>query len=185
MLDIFTFLYNIVIQITRSNFDEEFLKLLNDYDIDILNLVFLQAHNYIFNKQKFKEELIRIFQHKFRIQLEKLYGSCIITYVTIYKACHIIPFCNSDYTNKYDIDNGLLMRNDLHDMFDKYIFSINPQTMQLEFDNNFFRNTSNKKTYEYLYGYVLTIDTNKKLLANLQQHYDIFIEKMNMQTEKN
>ena len=96
---------NLYYQIQKYNNDDlinEYLMLLAIYNINILNYLFFEIHNFVFDEKKYRNELIRIHQDKFRNELINLYKGCIITGVSNFQACHIIPFCNSDYNDKYD-----------------------------------------------------------------------------------
>ena len=81
---------------------------------------------------------IRISQQTFREGLIDRYKKCIIT-ETIKDECeaaHIIAvsdFNKQDYNiDTYDINNGLLLSANLHKTFDKYLWSINPDTFIIE-----------------------------------------------------
>ena len=171
---------NLYYQIQKYNNDDlinEYLMLLAIYNINILNYLFFEIHNFVFDEKKYRNDLIRIHQNKFRNELINLYKGCIITGVSNFQACHIIPFCNSDYNNKYDKYNGILLKADLHELFDKYIFSINPESFKIEFDDEYFKDPKNKEEYGRFNGFELTIEKNDKLKYNLLEHYNNFIQK--------
>ena len=64
-------------------------------------------------------------------------NKCIITGHDIVKCdvAHIIEFskCLTQY-EKYDVNNGLLLSTEMHRLFDKYYFSIKPDTLMIEID---------------------------------------------------
>lgn len=68
-------------------------------------------------------------QAQFREELFKAYSSqCAVTGCTIaslLEAAHIVPY-RGDHTNV--VENGLLLRADLHKLFDLHMFRIDPQT---------------------------------------------------------
>ena len=70
--------------------------------------------------------------HKFTEDVKQRYTNCIITQCPIY-VCHI-PFAECNYNEKYDVNNGIILRNDLHCLFDKHLLKINPNTMYVELD---------------------------------------------------
>jgi predicted restriction endonuclease len=54
-------------------------------------------------------------------------AKCIISGCNI-EAAHIIPYRNQD---SHNIANGLLLRVDLHRLFDKYLLTIDPETRKV------------------------------------------------------
>lgn len=67
-------------------------------------------------QEEFKKALIEIYEAK-----------CIITgcdVEEVIEAAHIIPYRNQD---SHNIVNGLLLRVDLHRLFDKYLLTIDPE----------------------------------------------------------
>lgn len=173
-----TEIYNKIKKLEKENLNDEFIKLSKEYDIEIIQFIFFQAHNFIFDENKFKIQLTRALQHKFRNDLIKLYNRCIITNVSNFEACHIIPFVDTDYHNRYDKYNGILLKPDLHVLFDKFIFSINPETFKVEFIETFFENSANKKEYKRFNNFKLNIQYNEKLQKNLKYHYTLFKNNM-------
>ncbi|MDZ8184383.1 MAG: pentapeptide repeat-containing protein [Nostoc sp. ChiSLP02] len=71
-------------------------------------------------------------QEEFKKALIEIYGAkCIITGCNIeevIEAAHIIPYRNQD---SHNIANGLLLRVDLHRLFDKYLLTIHPETRRV------------------------------------------------------
>jgi predicted restriction endonuclease len=82
------------------------------------------------------------------------------------EACHIIPISKG---GTYILDNGLILTRNLHATYDKFKWSINPSTLNIE---------THKKS-----GSILSYKTNKVnikmnpfLYSNLQWHYEQFIK---------
>ncbi len=74
-------------------------------------------------------------QHKFRDELIKRYGVCQIT-GTSAKYCdavHIIPYKKHQ---NFDVNNGLLLRSDLHRAFDLGHLLIDHETGEIKFEDN-------------------------------------------------
>jgi hypothetical protein len=171
-------LYNQIIIIKKNDLSIKFLEMLDSYNNDILNYYFYLIHNFIFDYDTHKEKIIRICQKKFRNELIVLYDKkCIISGVSNFEACHIEPFCDSDLDNKYNKYNGILLRSDLHSLFDKYIFSINPNTLQIEFNANFLNNEADYNVYNQYNNLKIKIISEPKLIENLTKHYNIFSKK--------
>ena len=111
-------------------------------------------------------------QNKFRRDLINRYGACIITGYgdQVCEACHIKPFVLCNDKEKYDIDNGLLLNVLLHKLFDNFMISINPETLQIEIHNNL-----DKKMYDFVWEHknkILKINKNSK--KYLKFHYEIY-----------
>lgn len=68
---------------------------------------------------------VRRGQSRFRMALQKLYGSrCAFTGTpeeTVLEACHIIPHAK---TGDNSLDNGLLLRSDIHVLFDEHLMTL-------------------------------------------------------------
>ena len=178
MIDFIYKLYKEIQNIKQENLKEEYFTLLEKHNIDILNFLFYKAHNITFDDDKSRESKQRIYQDKFKKDLINLYGNkCILSKTSIYEACHIIPFCISNYTDKYNKYNGLLLKADLHILFDKYIFSINPETLKVEFDKEFLNNENNFNEYKKYDGVKINLVNNKTLINNIYDHYNTFLTK--------
>jgi hypothetical protein len=76
-------------------------------------------------------------QAAFRAKLLSVYGStCMITGSTdeeVLEACHIVP---DSIDGEYHTGNGLLLRADLHKLFDEGLMSINPHTGEVCFSKS-------------------------------------------------
>lgn len=112
----------------------------------------------------------RIGQTKFRKYLIDTYKKCIITGAIENRcdACHIIPFSSSDLTTKMDIHNGILLRKDLHSLFDKYLITINPQNGTIEINPNYIKKDAS--LYK-INGKSILYDLPAKTISILKHHY--------------
>ena len=141
----------------------------DDEDMFIIDLEFMLENFYdikfIENKRK------RLHQTEFRQELLKKFNNkCIITgesCVLELTACHIIPISEDE---NYDIENGLLLVENLHRTFDKYLWSINPKTKQIEVKINI--NTGTINQYK---DNNITIDLSPRMYINLLDHYNKFL----------
>jgi hypothetical protein len=117
-----------------------------------------------------KEQRRRLNQIEFRqCLLEKFNNSCIITGQTCtdeLTAAHIVPISENE---NYDIDNGLLLIETIHRTYDKFKWSINPETLCIEVkqddDVGTIQNYENKK---------INLQLNNELKQNLICHYNKF-----------
>lgn len=78
---------------------------------------------------------MRLGQSAFRSGLLRLYGGrCIVTRTStesVLTAAHIVPY-SENVPQRDGLDNGLLLRADIHALFDRLLITISPETMHLE-----------------------------------------------------
>ena len=117
-------------------------------------------------------------QPKFRSELLKAYGGqCAITGCdaeAALEAAHIFPYRGTD-TNH--VTNGLLLRADIHTLFDLYLISIDPDTSKVIVSSSLL-NTC----YKELNGKSLKSPQNYAASPSLQalaRHYETFLLKQN------
>ena len=118
-----------------------------------------------FNIKILEEREKRLSQTQFRNELIKKYNSCIITnYNSVEcEAAHIIPVKDN---GEYIVSNGLLLNSCIHKTFDLYYWSINPDTLKIEVNSNYYTSINN---YE---GKIIDLDNN--VYEKLVEHYKIF-----------
>ena len=144
--------------------NEIYPKLLKEYDPIDIELVMLMMD---FNNETKKEYKEKRLDNTFRENVLKLYNrKCIITGYSEEECevAHILPFCECSSSQKYDIYNGLVLSANLHKLFDKYIFSINPDTLMVEV-----KGEHRIKKYQGV-----KLNLNKESLPYLKMHYDKF-----------
>lgn len=124
-------------------------------------------------QKRSREVVTRPGQRKFKSELMKAYvGCCSITGCSVeavLEAAHIIPYLGAKTDHP---SNGLLLRVDIHKLFDNYYLSINPDTNKVEIAR-VLKNTY----YEKLAGQPLRIPKSKTERPNpkaLSKHYKIF-----------
>jgi len=117
-------------------------------------------------------------QSKFRSELLKAYGGkCAITDCdaeSALEAAHIFPYLGAD-TNH--VKNGLLLRTDIHTLFDLYLISIDPDTSKVIVSSSLL-NTC----YKELNGKPLKSPQDYAASPSLQalaRHYETFLLKQN------
>ncbi len=106
-----------------------FNKILCDEDIKLLNQLEKTS------TKKFSFQLTRPCQQNFRANLINWFTKCPITgcEVNECEAAHIIPV---ELDGEYVLTNGLLLGAHIHKTFDKFAWSINPLTFQIEYNEN-------------------------------------------------
>ena len=109
--------------------------LYNDEELYLHHLKFLLDNIYSIKITESKRK--RLNQNEFRNEILKKFNyTCIISNISCVDeltAAHIIPIKENE---NYDIDNGLLLTENLHKTFDKYRWSINPDTLLIEINKN-------------------------------------------------
>ncbi len=129
-------------------------------------------------KRNIIESVQREGQSKFRAELLNVYNrKCAITDCDVeaaLDAAHISPYLG---TKSNRITNGLLLRSDIHKLFDLYLISINPNTNRIVISSNLF-NTC----YEELNQKIVNFPQNSSFHPSrqvLEQHYNSFLDKQN------
>jgi len=146
-----------------ENFDYEDEDIM-ELDLDLLLAVKYKNIKASDTKDERKE------QTKFRKNLLKIYSKCIVTdndCETELDAAHIIPHSDG---GEYNFDNGLILNTNIHRTFDKYLWSINPNTLMIECKKDF-----NIGTIEKYKNKKINIKLNNKLKKNLEYHYNQFL----------
>lgn len=112
----------------------------------------------------------RLTQSEFRTQLIDLYQSrCVISSNSNpdeLEAAHIVDVCDG---GNYDISNGLILEANLHKTFDKYQWTINPDTLKIEV-----REEHSGSITKYM-DKKINLTLNPVLYSNLKYRYDKFI----------
>lgn len=116
--------------------------------------------------------VIRPGQGSFRAaMLERYGGECCITGCTVdtlLEAAHIIPY-RGDQTN--DVTNGLLLRVDLHRLFDAHLVTINPRSLTVEVASSL-----NDAGYQAYNGKHLFELSPKPRILFLEAHYQAYLK---------
>jgi len=115
-------------------------------------------------------------QAEFRRQLLAAYeGRCPVTGCDAepaLEAAHIIPYQGPDTQH---LPNGLLLRADIHSLFDRHFLSIHPDSFEIVLAPELITTC-----YQELAGQVLALPSNQDAVPDrraLAQHYNCFLEK--------
>lgn len=115
------------------------------------------------SQKAFKDELLKLYDNK-----------CIITGSTKpLEGAHIIPYSEC---NNFKTSNGLLLRADIHVLFDDFDLSINPDTTKVELS----KGMQSDETYKMYHMKKLKITDDAK--TNLMVHYKRFMDKHGEET---
>jgi len=116
-------------------------------------------------------------QNLYRDFIIDRFNNCILSdmHHEVCEAAHIIPFSECE---NFDIDNGLLLNSILHKLFDKYYWSINPETLRVEI-LNFNMNTNGIYNIlePYKDKYIEILKSHDKTIKYLSDHYKKFKQK--------
>ena len=140
-----------------------------DQNLFELDVNFLAEH--IYGVKITESRPVRIGQAEFREKVMEHYNNkCIITEsdcIDEIEAAHIIPFSEGGI---YSVMNGLPLKSSIHKTFDKYLWSINPNSLCIEIKTN--KNVGEIKQYK---NKKLFKKINDELKSNLSHHYNIFL----------
>lgn len=118
----------------------------------------------------------RVGQSNFRAKLIEKWGCCNITgcrTVAALDAAHIIPY-RGEKDN--DIRNGLLLRADIHRLFDAYQIGIEPESLKI-----YVSPLIDDPMYQAYHGKKLNIGSSSQIsIAALKHHWSEFVAKNNI-----
>lgn len=118
----------------------------------------------------------RVGQSNFRAKLIEKWECCNITgcrTVAALDAAHIIPY-RGEKDN--DIRNGLLLRADIHRLFDAYQIGIEPESLKIHVSN-----LVDDPMYQAYHGKKLNIGSSNQIsIAALKHHWSEFVAKNNI-----
>ncbi len=118
----------------------------------------------------------RLGQPEFRDKLFRVYGGrCLISGCDVapaIEAAHIIPYRGPDSNH---VTNGLLLRADIHNLFDLYLISVHPETYEIMIAPNL-----TATCYQEFIGQKLALPRDKLALPNkkaLEKHDQEFLSR--------
>jgi hypothetical protein len=167
---------NVIINIDNiDDITDIYIKLIEQFDRITVDLYLYHTYQYLYNDNDDNIDEIkrkRVKQILFRKKLINRYNVCIITGADeiVCKACHIIDFSKCNINDKYNVNNGLLMRLDLHILFDLYklIIDINTLTIKLTDDILLNENMSDYRKYNNK-----QINIHEDSIIYLKQFYNL------------
>ena len=158
----------------KKELDEVFRNYnIKDCPVETVLFILYDLYNYEPNQNDIELRKKRFMQDTFRDNLIKRYKNCIITGRShkICEACHIKPYSEAEYKEKYDINNGLLLCRDLHKLFDDYQVSINIELKQFELCKNILEDEGYEDYWKY---HKKKVNIDNKTMVYLKEHYEQF-----------
>ena len=114
---------------------------------------------------------VRVGQGEFRQKLRDVYGDvCAFTgtnHPSALEAAHLYSY--AEYGQHHE-DGGLLLRRDVHRLFDRGLLAVNPSTLTLDIHPDLAVHAQ----YSALQGKALAVDVKKAVIGWLQKHWDEF-----------
>lgn len=151
-------------------------KFSSDESNQINSIKFILYDRFRYNPMERTEEIKKLCeqrdgQNKFREELIFRDKKCLITgdNYEVCEAAHIIPYSES---KSFDTANGLLLNRCFHNMFDKYLWSVNSLDC-VEYSNKIWdlENFNNYKSYNGI-----KININPECKKYLSIHYEKFLQ---------
>ena len=156
-----------------TDITELYIRLINnsEYDLASINFYMYAKYNYVFDNSIKELKTKRIGQMIFKKQLIDRYKVCLISKVDsiVCDACHIIEFSKCNINDKYNINNGILLRKDLHKLFDDKKLIIKPDTLTIQLTDDI---TQNPNMSEYLKFNNIKIDIDINSINYLKKFYN-------------
>ncbi len=116
-----------------------------------------------------RQVVLRRYQTAFRQELLKKRTNCCAisgtSELSVLEAAHIIPF-SARFADRDKLENGLLLRSDIHKLFDAHLISVNPRTRKVEVSDRI-----GSSDYLGLRGKVVADEVSPKCL---DFHYENF-----------
>ncbi len=165
---IFQKLENIDNQNITKTLNDRYKILIELFDKAVVDYYMYDKYLYLDNVDSLEEQINRNGQFLFKKQLIERYGCCVISKNTVETcdAAHIIPYSKLNTNDKYNIDNGLLLRTDLHRYFDNKILKINPLTLIVSFNKDWLAKNQNYNEYNNI-----KININQNSIKYLIEFY--------------
>jgi len=169
-----------------ENYPEFFLEIYNFSEFDSYDPYNYEEKENSKNKLEryLRPILLRRGQKNFREGLLKLYeNKCAITSeqtIQVLEACHIEPYSKKGENN---LENGILLRSDLHTLFDLKLITINPSSHTVEICNELkttrYNEIHGKKINKRISISELYVTNHFPSNEYLKQHYKASIKEQN------
>jgi len=152
---------NVVLSNINMLHSDLYNKLLQTFSEVKINFVMYSMYKYIHDGTEEKNK--RKDQNSFKKSLIHRYGKCVISGSDefVCEACHIIPFASCDNKDKYNVDNGILLRTDLHKLFDEKLLKIDPKTFCVIIHDSILSNSKMHYCWDFN-GMKININKNSK-----------------------
>ena len=158
--------YNKMKEMKEMKPSDIYIQLIKEYPVNIVDFVMDDEFGYIHTDA---EERKKRDDKHFKKDVKKRYNNrCIISGVSVTsQVCHIKPLNICDDNEKYDVNNGILLRDDLHTLFDRHDIIIDPETHTVKVSDSIM-NSDYDKCYHQFNGVVLKINDMSKRYLELK-----------------
>jgi hypothetical protein len=161
-------IYNAINDMIELSHDIMYKTLVKKYSKTKVEFVMYDMFEYI-NITIEEREKRKDAEFKKRIN-DRYNNECIISGTDLpCQVCHIKPFKDCSEREKYDIDNGIILRNDIHTLFDIKEIKINPDTLLVEVSDNIMKNCKRNEYHRYNN---IKVNINTRSIAYLREIYD-------------
>jgi predicted restriction endonuclease len=156
-------IYNRINEMECVEPEEIYNQLIKEYPKNIVNFVMEDEYGYVYitsNDRETRDD------KQFKLDVKKRYNNrCILTGVSATtQVCHIKPLSECNGYEKYDVNNGILLRDDIHTLFDRHDIIIEPDTLIVRVSDEIM-NSPQDECYHCYDGVVLEInDMSKQFL---------------------
>lgn len=176
-----TYIMDTLIQILKKlrktkNQVDTYAELEECHFAEDIELAFYITETKQFSSQELVLKNQRVAQNSFRKRIIERDKKCIVSGAnkSICEACHIIPYCDSDNANIYNINNGLLLNRNIHKLFDDHLVMIDPDTCEFIVTSEIL----NEPDYECIniYHKKYIDGLTPEIIANLRQREYLYMK---------
>ena len=167
MIDI----YNSINELQNKTYCEMYDILSIQYSINKVKFVMYDLYEYDYLT---KEERQKRKDDKFRENVKIRYNNeCIISGTDMpCQVCHIVPFNKCSEKEKYDVNNGIILRDDIHTLFDSNEIKIDPDSLTIKISDNIMNNNKRKEYHRFNDVQLDINNISKKTILYLKKRYN-------------
>ena len=164
-------IYNSINELQNKTYSEMYDILCIQYPINKVKFVMYDLLNYDYLT---KEERQKRKDDKFRENVKIRYNNeCIISGTDLpCQVCHIVPFNKCSEKEKYDVNNGIILRDDIHTLFDSNEIKIDPDSLTIKISDNIMNNNKRKEYHRFNDVQLDINNISKKTILYLKKRYN-------------
>ena len=164
-------IYNSINKMQNKTYCEMYDILSIQYSINKVKFVMYDLYEYDYLT---KEERQKRKDDKFRENVKIRYNNeCIISGTDMpCQVCHIVPFNKCSEKEKYDVNNGIILRDDIHTLFDSNEIKIDPDSLTIKISDNIMNNNKRKEYHRFNDVQLDINNISKKTILYLKKRYN-------------